>query len=139
MTNKRNDVPTDADVARSVEQARVQDAQLVAELAKRHQHKKDTKFGDPNPSGVEPASAGGSTRANRQPGVLPPGANTLPASSAGVHHNKPQKAAHGGSFDLGGQGRAYPPRTFVVEDAKERDVRKLHEAKRRQFSNGNTN
>ena len=54
-------------------------------------------------------------------------------------HNKKEKDAHGGSFDLGGQGRAYPPRTSVVEDAKERDPKKLEATKRRQFRFGNTN
>jgi hypothetical protein len=70
----------------------------LAELAERHQQKKESPFGDPNPSGTE-FVAGETTRANRQPGVLPPGANKLPASSAGLHHNKPEKSAHGGSFE----------------------------------------
>ncbi len=34
--------------------------------------------------------------------------------------------------------RTRPPAS-KAEDAKERDVAKLHEAKRRQFTNGNTN
>src|ERR1700730_12569871 len=135
MANKRNDVTTDADVARSVKQARVQDAKILAELAERHQNKKDTKFGDSNPSGVEPAS-GESTRANRQPGVLPPGANKLPASSAGVHHNKPETDVHGGDFSLGAQGRKRPA-SQQVEQVKERPVERLQETKRRQFNNGN--
>ena len=80
---------------------------------------------------LPPTAPGKSTRVNKDSD----GQISKPFSH--VERNKPEKNAHGGSFDLGGQGRAYPSRTSVVPDAVERDVKRLHETRNRQLgSNG---
>ena len=95
----------------------------------RHQNKKDAPP-RPAPGSQTTRVAGAGRGATDSDGV----AST---PNAGNFRNKPEKNAHGGSFDLGGQGRAYPSRTSVVPEAVERDVKRLQETRNRQLgSNG---
>ncbi|SRR5258708_21475123 len=119
------DFPTDADIqnhARERERANAATSPSVAGIPELtpHSDKRD----------LPPNAQGKSTRTDRgSDGVIS-------QPNAGTSQDKPEQDAHGGSFELGAQGRKRPA-SQQVEQVKERDVKKLHEAKRKQFgSNG---
>src|SRR5260370_11405018 len=119
------DMPTDADVVKHVrERERVNaatspDVSGIPEL-RPHSDKRD----------LPPSAPGKSTRVSKESD------GSISQPNAGTSQDKPEQDAHGGSFELGAQGRKRPA-SQQMEQVRERDVKKLHDAKRKQFgSNG---
>ncbi len=119
------DFPTDADIqnhAREREKANAATGPSVAGIPELTPHidKRD----------LPPNASGKSTRVSKESD------GSISQPNAGTSQDKPEQDAHGGSFELGAQGRKRPA-SQQVEQVRERDVKKLHETRDRQLgSNG---